>query len=133
MSGVPAVPYDHRMKDRNGNRRDVWVMVDHDGQRTLFQLVEVGKGADVTRLARELHAPAVVVDMALPALPPLDEPPGAPRQSASSRLILLNVRTAAGGGDGDGVVFRTGTQAATLESGMRHQEVPRARIVRDRA
>ena len=121
------------MKDRNGNRRDVWVMVDHDGQRTLFQLVEVGKGADVTRLARELHAPAVVVDMALPALPPLDEPPGAHRQSASSRLILLNVRTAAGGG-ADGVVFRTGAQGAALEpAGMRHRDVPRAGIVGDRA
>jgi hypothetical protein len=121
------------MRDRNGNRRDVWVMVDHDGQRTLFQLVEVGKGADVSRLARELHAPAVVVDMALPALPPLDEPPGGHRQSASSRLILLNVRTAAGGG-ANGVVFRTGAQGAALESaGMRHRDVPRAGIVGDRA
>ena len=57
------------MRNGNGNERDVWVMVDHDGRRTLYQLVEVGKGGDALRLARELHAPAVVVDMALPALP----------------------------------------------------------------
>jgi len=48
------------------------------------------------RLARELHAPAVVVDMALPALSALDEMSEGRRRLGNSRLILLNVRTAIG-------------------------------------
>jgi hypothetical protein len=84
------------MRNGNGNERDVWVMVDHDGHRTLYQLVEVGKGGDAVRLARELHAPAVAIDMALPALPALGEMSEVGRRLGNSRLILLNVRTATG-------------------------------------
>jgi hypothetical protein len=94
------------MRNHNGNERDVWVMVDHDGDRTLYQLVEVGKRGDALRLARELHAPAVVVDMALPALPALDEMPEGRRRSGNSRLILLNVRTASSN-DANGTVVRS--------------------------
>ena len=82
------------MRNGNGHERNVWVMVDHDGHRTLYQLVEVGK-RDALRLARELHAPAVVVDMVLPALAALDEMSEG-RRRLTSRLILLNVRTATG-------------------------------------
>jgi hypothetical protein len=89
-------PYDDRMRNRKGNARDVWVMVDHDGHRTLYQLLEVGKGGDAVRLARELHAPAVAVELALPALPALDEMSEGGRRLGNSRLILLNVRTATG-------------------------------------
>jgi hypothetical protein len=92
------------MRNGNGNERDVWVMVDHDGHRTLYQLVEVGKGGDALRLAHELHAPAVVVDMALP-LPALDEASEGGRRSGNSRLILLNVRPATGN-DANGTVVR---------------------------
>jgi hypothetical protein len=94
------------MRNGNGNERDVWVMVDHDGHRTLYQLVEVGKGGNALRLARELHAPAVVLDMALPALPALDEMSEGHRRSGNSRLILLNVRTATGN-DANGTAVRT--------------------------
>lgn len=94
------------MRNGNGNARDVWVMVDHDGHRTLYQLVEVGKRGDALRLARELHAPAVVVDMALPALPALDEMSEGRRRLGNSRLILLNVRTATGNGADSTVVRR---------------------------
>ena len=80
------------------------VMVDHDGHRTLYQLVEVEK-KDALRLARELHAPAVVVDMALPALPALDEMSDGRRRLGNSRLILLNVRTATGN-DTNGTVVK---------------------------
>jgi len=132
LSGVPAAPYDHRMKDRNGTKRDVWVMVDHDGQRTLFQLIEVGQGDEVMRLARDLHAPAVVVDMALPAFPALDDVSGHQDQSARSRLILLNVRTAAGGSE-DGIVFRPAAQPEALAAGRMGQRGMRpVRSVRDR-
>jgi hypothetical protein len=92
------------MRNGNGNERDVWVMVDHDGHRTLYQLVEVGKGGDALRLAR-IHAPAVVVDMALPTLPALDEMSEGRRRSGNSRLILLNVRRATGN-DANGTVVR---------------------------
>ena len=91
------------MRNGKGTERDVWVMVDHDGHRTLYQLVEVGKRGDALRLAREFHAPAVVVDMALPALPALDEMFGG--RSGNSKLILLNVRTATGN-DAKGTVLR---------------------------
>ena len=84
------------MRNGNRNERDVWVMVDHDGHRTLYQLVEVGTGGDALRLARNLHASAVVVDTALPALPALDEMSEEHPQLGNSRLILLNVRTATG-------------------------------------
>ena len=94
------------MRNGNGNERNVWVMVDHDGHRTLYQLVEVGKRGDALRLARELHAPAVVVDMALPALPALEEMSEGRRRSENSRLILLNVRTATGNDANSTVVRR---------------------------
>jgi hypothetical protein len=100
------------MRDRNGNERDIRVLVDYDGHRTLFQLVEVGSGADVLRLAGKLHAPAVVVDIGLPALTALDAMPGESRQSSvKSRLVLLNVRTVTSDVS-NGVVVRT---AATQE------------------
>jgi hypothetical protein len=68
-------------------------------------LVEVAKRGDALRLARKLHAPTVVVDMALPALTALDEISEAGRRLGNSRLILLNVRTATGN-DADGTVVR---------------------------
>jgi hypothetical protein len=67
-----------RMRDCKGNERDIRVLVDHNGHRTLFQLVEVGSGADVLRLAHKLHAPAVVVDIGLPALTALEQCRGGP-------------------------------------------------------
>jgi hypothetical protein len=94
------------MRNGNGNERDVWVMVEHDGHRTLYQLVEVGKGGDALRLARELDTPAVVVEMALPALPALDEMSEGRRRLGNSRLILLNVRTATGNAANGTVVRR---------------------------
>jgi len=93
------------MRNGNGNDGDVWVMVDHDGHRTLYQLVEVGKRRDALRLARDLHTPVVVVDMALPALPALDEMSEGRRRSGNSRLILVNVRTATSN-DANGTVVR---------------------------
>jgi hypothetical protein len=93
------------MRNGNENERDVWVMVDDDGHRTLYQLVEVGQRGDALRLARELHARAVVVDMALPALPALNEMSEGSRRSGNSILILLNVR-AATGNDANGNVVR---------------------------
>jgi hypothetical protein len=87
------------------NERGVWVMVDHDGHRTLYQLVEVGKGGDALRLAR-IHTPAVVVDMALPTLPALDEMSEGRRRSGNSRLILLNVRRTTGNDANGNVVVR---------------------------
>ena len=79
------------MKDGNGNERDVFVMVDQEGDRTLFKLVEVGTGGDVQRLARELHAPAVVVDMVLPALPALDQISETHPEHAESIARLVEV------------------------------------------
>src|SRR5437762_11727186 len=80
------------MKDGNGKERDVFVMVDQEGDRTLFKLVEVGTGGDVQRVARELHAPAVVVGMALPSLAALGHIAGGRRPSRCSRLVALSVR-----------------------------------------
>jgi hypothetical protein len=81
---------------RHDHEGDTWLVVDQDGERTLFRLVEVGEGGDVLRLARELRAPAVVVDVALPALPTLDRTSGMRRRSPKLRVILLNVRTVTG-------------------------------------
>jgi len=113
------------MKNDTGSERDLWVIVDHDGKRTLFQLVEMGNGGDALRRARELHAPAVVVDMALPALPTLDDLPLKSRPSGNSRLILLNIRTVAGGDGGhvDGVVVQRRSHGEPLNaSSVRHGE-----------
>ena len=118
------------MRDRYGNDCDLWVMVDHDGEKTLFRMVEVGNGGDdVLRLARDLHAPAVVVDMALPALPALDEMSGPRHRSGNSRLILLKVRTPIQG-DASGVAVRRQGKgellnASTVRDGDR--DMPRAR------
>ena len=121
------------MRDGNGNERDVWVMVDQDGDRTLFKLVEMGSGGEGSRMARELHAPAVVVDMALPALPAIDEMPGQPRPSGKSRLILLKVRTVTGG-HANGIVVRQGWQGEPVNaSSVRHEDLPVTRSVRERA
>jgi hypothetical protein len=103
-----------RMRDRKGNECDIWVLVDDDGHRTLFQLVEVGSGDDVLRLARELHAPAVVVDIELP-LTALDAISGGRRQSSvKSRLVLLNVRTVTSDAS-NGVVVQPFRTAAKQE------------------
>ena len=121
------------MKDGNGNERDVFVMVDQEGDRTLFKLVEVGTGGDVQRLARELHAPAVVVDTVLPALPALDQISGERRPSGSSRLIVLRVRSVTDG-SANGIVVRQGWQGEPLKaSGVRHADAPPARSIRGRA
>ena len=80
----------------NGRDRNQWVMVDDNGQRTLFKLVEKGKGADAVRLASELPARTIVVDIALPVLPRFDDQPARRSRSAGSRLIMLNVRTVRG-------------------------------------
>jgi len=93
------------MKDKSNGRACIWLMVNHEGQRTLFRLVEEGSGDDVLRVGSELHAPTIVVDIALPALPALNETPARRRRSANSRLILLNLRTVAGD-DAKGVLVR---------------------------
>jgi hypothetical protein len=83
---------------RNGKGRDCdeWLMVDENGRRTLFQVVEVAKGAEAVRVASELPARVIVVDIALPApfdlAAPFDGQPARRSQSGGSRLILLNVR-----------------------------------------
>ena len=124
MFRVPPHQYDDRMNNDNGRERDdLWVIVDHDGKKTLFQLVEMGNGGDALQRARELHAPAVVVDVALPTLPTLDDLPAKSRPSGNSRLILLKIRTVAGGnGDHvDGVVVRRSRQGEPLSaSSVRH-------------
>jgi hypothetical protein len=84
------------MRNGNGRESGQWLMVDDNGQRTLFQLVEVGKGADAVQLASKLPARGIVVDIALPALTPFDGQAASRSQSAGSRLILLKVRTVSG-------------------------------------
>jgi hypothetical protein len=119
------------MRDGHGNERDVFVIVDQEGDRTLFKLVEMGTGGDVQRLARELHAPAVVVDMALPALPALDQIPGQRRPSGSSRLVVLRLRTVTDG-SANGIVVRQGWQGEPLKASG-GADVPSARSIRGRA
>jgi hypothetical protein len=90
------------MVDVHSDRCD-WILVSHDGHRTLYQVIEMGKEADILRLAGDLPAPAIVVDIALPALPAVDRRPDGNPGSLKSKLVLLNVRTAAGN-DANGVV-----------------------------
>jgi len=71
-------------------------MVDDNGQRTLFQLVEIGKGAAAVQAASQLRARAIVVDIALPELAPFDDQAVSRSRSAESKLILLKVRTVSG-------------------------------------
>jgi len=91
------------MRHSNGRDGNNWLVVDDNGQRTLFQLVEMGKETDIMRLGGELPAPAIVVDIALPVLPAFNEEPKRRSRSTRSRLILLKVRTATGG-DANSVV-----------------------------
>jgi hypothetical protein len=95
------------MSNCNGNGRgsDRFVMVNHDGQRTLFQLVEVGKESDILQLSGELPAPSIVIEVALPALTAIDPGPGRSAKLTSPKLILLNVRTVSDT-DANGVVVR---------------------------
>jgi hypothetical protein len=100
---------DHIKKDREG---DTWLVVEQDSRTTVYRLVEVADGGDVLRQARDLHVPAVMVDVALPPLPALDGTPGVRRRSArsarsaKSRLIHLNVRTVTGDDATGAVVWR---------------------------
>jgi hypothetical protein len=92
-----------RMTHGNGGEGDqLLLVVNNNGLRTLYQVVELGQEADVLRLVGELPAPAMVVDLPLPALPALDEDAGKRPRSPRSRLILLNMRTVTGG-DANGV------------------------------
>ncbi len=99
------------MSDRKAADCGQWVMLDDNGQRTLFQLVEMGKGADAVQLARELAARTVVVDIALPALPAVDEESVRGRPAPSSRLILVKVRTVGSNHANAGVVRLAGQQS----------------------
>ncbi len=129
-------PYDLFMRDRDGNDCDLWVMVDHNGERTLFRMVEVGNevgnGGDVLRLARDLHAPAVVVDMALPELPALDQTSGPRHRSGNSRLILVKLRTPIDDNASGVAVRRPGRDKRLNASSVRGGDLPRARGVHRR-
>ena len=125
------------MRDRDGNDCNLWVMVDHNGERTLFRMVEVGdeagNGGDLLRRARDLHAPAVVVDMALPELPALDQAPGPRHRSGNSRLILLKLRTPIDC-DASGVAIRRQGRGKLLNaSSVRDGDRPRGRRVHRRS
>jgi hypothetical protein len=102
----------------------MWVMLDHDGQRTLYRLVEAGKETDILRLAGELPPLAVVVEMALPALPALNETRARSPRPASSRLILLNVRTATGN-DADGSVLLRFVRERPESAAEKRERAPR--------
>jgi len=79
----------------------IWVMVDQNGAQTLFQLVEVGVGPDASRLVKELHLPAVLIDVALPAKHfGAKSAPRSGREQERARLVVVKVHT---GDDGDAV------------------------------
>lgn len=61
----------------SGTERDIWVVVDQDGQQTLFSLVEGGNARDVARVIRDLQLPVVMIDVVLPPMGRLEATPGA--------------------------------------------------------
>lgn len=79
--------------DGSSAERDTWVMVDEDGQQTLFRLVEMGSVRDVARLTKEFQLPVVVIDVAVPRSRGLEATPSSCPESGRGRLIVLNLHT----------------------------------------
>jgi CheY-like chemotaxis protein len=77
----------------SGGERDTWVMVDEDGQQTLFRLVEMGGARDVARLTKEFQLPVVMIDVAVPRMRGLEATSAVCPESARGRLIVLNLHT----------------------------------------
>jgi hypothetical protein len=102
---------------QSGPERDILVMVDQDGQRTLFRLVEVEDAHDVLRLASDPHLPVVVIDAVVPPTGAHEASPGASPGPPRATLIVVNLRRA---NDADAAGFvayksRTAERIATFE------------------
>lgn len=77
---------------QSGVERDILVMVDEDGQRTLFRLVDVGDPRDVARLACDPHLPVVVIDAVVPSTGWLEAPAESYQGPRRSILIVVNLQ-----------------------------------------
>jgi len=102
---------------QSGLERDILVMVDQDGRRTLFRLVEVEDAHEVMRLSSDPHLPVVMIDAVVPPTGPHEAAAGAGQGPPRATLIVLNLRRA---NDPDAVGFvaykgRAAERIATLE------------------
>lgn len=77
----------------SGTERETWVMVDEEGQQTLFRLVEVGGAHEMARLTKEFRLPVVMIDVAVPRMRGLEATPDAGPGPARGRLIVLSLHT----------------------------------------
>ena len=73
---------------------DIWVLIDQEGERTLFRLVEVEDARQAARVVRDRQLPVMMVDVALPSTEQLG--PTLHALSGRGRLIVLNVHTVSG-------------------------------------
>lgn len=102
---------------QSGLERDILVMVDQEGQRTLFRLVEVEDARDALRLASDPHLPVVMIDAVVPPTGPHEATPGACPGPPRATLIVVNLRRA---NDADAAGFvayksRAAERIATVE------------------
>lgn len=74
----------------------IWVMVDQDGEQTLFQLTAMGGAADAIRLVKERRLPVVMVDVALPPETRIEEVQ-ALSGTTRARLVVVKLHTASEG------------------------------------
>lgn len=95
----------------------IWVLIDLNGQETLFRLVEVGNAADAARLASERELSVGTIDVAL-SLPERIESMGAARRVGQGRLIRLHIRMPEGSTAEDKWRAST-TQGLVRDSGRR--------------
>jgi len=102
---------------QGGLDRDILVMVDQDGQRRLFRLIEVEDPRDVLQVANDPHVPVVMIDAMVPPTGRHESTSGESPRPPRATLIVLNLRRAS---DADAVGFvaykgRAAERIATLE------------------
>lgn len=88
-------PYDQTQQTKEGAiQPNIWVLVDREGERTLFRLIEVGDAGEAARVMGDGQLPVVMVDVALPSPehigPTLRALPG------QGRLVVVKVHAASG-------------------------------------
>lgn len=73
---------------------DIWVLIDQEGESTLFRLVEMGDARDAARMTRNRQMPVVTVDVALPATEPIG--PTLRAVPGQERLVVLKIHAVSG-------------------------------------
>jgi hypothetical protein len=70
---------------------NILLLVDREGERALFRLVEIDDVSEVTRVVGDRQLPVVTVDVALPS--PEQLGPTLRALPGQDRLVVVNLRT----------------------------------------